>query len=233
MCILRQVWNIWHQQLWTVLHQLCQWKASTAVQPGTDLFLPPFCRKNMRVNHFTPSLLPACFQTGARGIHEGGDPLDTDRLLWQPAMHQPHWGQAGCPWPSRRGVQGKTAIMLHYFPVEKSPPGSIWRKWVRPWLTDVSALPVSLDAQRLWRHMDTENVQLPPEAKCSVWQTQVIKHSFHHPPLCRQGETNLHVSFSSGCYVSMQIIHIFSSRAPREKKLKMFWLSLQNLTLSH
>lgn len=34
-----------------------------------------FCPRNIPVNPFPP---PACLQTGARGVHERGDPLDTD-----------------------------------------------------------------------------------------------------------------------------------------------------------
>ena len=49
---------------------------------------------------------PACVQAGTGGVHEGADPLDSDRLLRQSALHQPHRGQDGHPGPAGRGVQG-------------------------------------------------------------------------------------------------------------------------------
>lgn len=94
-------------------------------------------------------------------------------------------------------VQCQFYCLFSYFPLEDSPPCCAWRLWVRPWLSaDVSAFPVSIDAQRLWRHMGPETVQHPPEAECSLWETQVIKQSFHHPPLCRQGKKNTSVCLS-------------------------------------
>lgn len=48
----------------------------------------------------------ACVQAGAGGVHEGADPLDSDRLLRQSALHQPHRSQDGRSGPVGRGVQG-------------------------------------------------------------------------------------------------------------------------------
>lgn len=50
---------------------------------------------------------PACVQAGTGGIHEGANPLDSNRLLRQSALHQPHRSQDGHPGPAGRGVQGE------------------------------------------------------------------------------------------------------------------------------
>lgn len=44
---------------------------------------------------------PARVQTGAGGVHEGADTMDTHRFLRQPALHQPDRGQDGLAGSSR------------------------------------------------------------------------------------------------------------------------------------
>lgn len=54
-------------------------------------------------------------------------------------------------------------------PVSGLPAHCVWRLWVIPWLTDVSAFPLSTDAQRLWWHVGSETVQRLTEAERSLW----------------------------------------------------------------
>lgn len=64
----------------------------------------------LRCVKFNPQLcvhmFSACVQAGAGGVHERADPLDSDWLLRQSALHQPYRSQDGDPGPAGWGVQG-------------------------------------------------------------------------------------------------------------------------------
>lgn len=70
--------------------------------------VPNHCKNRCAhsLNSSVVFLQSACVQAGAGGVHEGADPLDSDRLLRQSALHQPHRSQDGRSGPVGRGVQG-------------------------------------------------------------------------------------------------------------------------------
>lgn len=84
-------------------------------------------------------VLTACVQAGTGRIHEGADSLDSNWLLWQSALHQPHRGQDGRPGPVGWGVQGTQNVLLNLLILYISYNNSLNKThytWVSPkWIS--------------------------------------------------------------------------------------------------